>query len=64
MNPTYSKYDAASNSIAVSLEGKVVGHIKQSAWGFQYVPKSVSGRAPAGLFYPTLAKCKASLEVN
>ena len=33
MNPTYSSYDAASNSIAVSLEGEVVGHIRQSAWG-------------------------------
>ena len=62
MNPTYSKYDAASNSIQVMLEGKVIGHIKQSAWGFQYVP--VGRPKLGGVVYSTLAKCKASLEVQ
>jgi hypothetical protein len=63
MNPTFSRYDATKNEIDVLLEGRVVGHIKMNAWGFQYVPKSVSNQA-LGVVYPTLAKCKASLEVD
>jgi hypothetical protein len=62
MNPTYNKYDAKTNTMDVLLEGRVVGYIKQTPWGFRYVPVGL-GQDGGGKVYPTLAKCKASLEV-
>jgi hypothetical protein len=58
MNPTYGPYIAATNKMIVSLDGKIVGHIRSSAWGWSYYP---SGRAKGGTLYRTIAEVKQSL---
>jgi hypothetical protein len=60
MNLTYGTYNAATNNLPVYLEGKIVGDIRSSAWGWSYYP---SGQSKGGTLYRTMAEVKASLAV-
>jgi len=60
MNPTYGTYNAATNNLPVYLEGKIVGNIRSSAWGWSYHPVDECG----GTLYRTIAEVKQSLLVK
>lgn len=54
---TYKYADQSTTSVL--LEGKKVGKIVETEKGFRYYPKASSA---CGELFPTLIKCKKSLE--
>jgi hypothetical protein len=58
MNPTYGEYNSSANRMAVYLEGRHVGDIRATSWGWNYVPK---GSNAGGVTFPNIPKVKLSL---
>lgn len=60
MNPIF-KHRSLAHDVDVLLDGQIVGSIRYTIDGWQYVPK---GQKDGGEFFPTLFDCKKSLSTE
>lgn len=60
MTITYKDAKKVSGGIDVFLDGRKVGNIQQTGFGWRYIPKDEFRNI--GAPFTTLAACKASLE--
>jgi hypothetical protein len=60
LNPTFHHFPNNSD-VDVLLEGRIVGRIRYTVQGWQYVPK---GQQDGGEMFPTLYDCKKSLSTE